>query len=147
MDVRGTIRKIEHQRIYAFELWCWRRLLRVSWTAQKSNLSIVKGINSEYSLQGLMLKLQYFDHLMGRANSLEEILMLGKIEGNDRGWDGWMASLTQWTWVWASSRSWWWTGKPGVLQFMGRKESDMTRWLNNSNNANAWLKSANGTEW
>ena len=94
-----TITKAEHQRIYAFELWCWRRLLRVSWTARRSNLSIRKEINPEYSLQGLMLKL----HLMGRANSLEETLMLGKIEGNDRGWDGWMASLTQWTWVWANS--------------------------------------------
>ena len=83
----------------------------------------LKRINSEYSLEGLMLKLkfQYFGHLMQRADSLEKTLMLGKIEGrrDNRGWDGWMASLTWWTWVWASSRSWWWTGKPGVLQSMG----------------------------
>ena len=90
-----TIKKAEHQRIDAFELWCWRRLLRVPWTARKSNQSILKEINPEYSLEGLMLKLQYFGHLMQRANSLEKTLMLGKIEGrNRRGrqrmrwWDG-----------------------------------------------------------
>ena len=79
-----TIKKnAEHQRTDAFELWCWRRLLRVPWTARRSNQSILKEINPEYSLQGLMLKLklQYFGHLMGRANSLEKNLMLGKIEG------------------------------------------------------------------
>ena len=107
----------------AFELWCWRRLLRVPWTARRSNQSILKEISPEYSLEGLMLKLklQYFGHLMRRTDSgLEKTLMLGKIEGRRRrGWDGWMASLTRWTWVWASSRSWWWTGKPGVLQSMG----------------------------
>ena len=71
----------------------------------------------------LKLKLQYFGHLMPRADSFEKTLMLGKIEGarrrGDRGWDGWMASLTQWTWVWVNSRSWWWTGRPGMLRFMG----------------------------
>ena len=71
----------------------------------------------------LKLKLQYFDHLMQRADSLEKTLMLGKIEGrgrrDDGGWDGWMASLTQWTWVWVDSGIWWWTGRPGVLRFMG----------------------------
>ena len=78
-----TIKKVECQRIDAFELWCWRRLLRVPWTARRSNQSILKGINPEYSLEGLMLKLklQYFGHLMCRANSLEETLMLGKTEG------------------------------------------------------------------
>ena len=78
-----TIKKAEHQRIDAFELWCWRRLFRVPWTARKSNQSILKEINPEYSLEGLMLKLklQYFGHLMGSANSLEKNLMLGKIEG------------------------------------------------------------------
>ena len=80
---------------------------------------ISKGIHPEYSLEGLMLKLQYFDHLMWRAKSLEKALMLGKIEGSDRGWDGWMASMTQWTWVWANSGRWWRTGRPGVLQSMG----------------------------
>ena len=87
MDVRvGTIKKAESQRIDAFELWCWKRLLRVPWTARRSNQSILKEINPEYSLEGLMLKLkfQYFDHLMQRADSFEETLMLGKIEGRQR---------------------------------------------------------------
>ena len=106
-----TIKKAECQRIDAFELWCWRRLLRVPWTARRSNQSILREISPEYSLEGLMLKLklQYFGHLMGRTDSLEKTLMLGKIEGGRRGdnrwWDGWMASPTQWTWVWISSRS------------------------------------------
>ena len=81
-----TIKKAEHQRIYTFELWCWRRLLRVPWTARRSNQSILKEINPKYSLEGLMLKLklQYFDHLMQRANSLEKTLILGKTEGKRR---------------------------------------------------------------
>ena len=79
-----TIKKAEHQRIDAFELWCWRRLLRVPWTARRSNQSVLKEINPEYSLEGLMLKLQYFGHLMQRADSLEKTLMLGKIEGRRR---------------------------------------------------------------
>ena len=116
-----TIKKAERQRIDAFELWCWRRLLRVPWTARRSNQSIWKEISPGCSLEGLMLKLklQYFGHLM--TDSLEKTLILGKIKGrrrrDDRGWDGWMASPTQWTWVWVSSRSWW-TGKPGMLQSM-----------------------------
>ena len=120
----------------AFELWCWRKLLRVPWTEWRSNQSILKGINPEYSLEGLMLKLklQYFGHLIQRAESLPKTLMLGKIEGRRRSggmktWGGWMASLTPWTWVWASSGSWWWTGKPGVLQSMGVTES--WTWLSN----------------
>ena len=80
-----TIKKAEHQRIDAFELGCWRRLLRVPWTERRPNQSILKEINPEYSLEGLMLKLQYFGHLMRRANSLEKTLMLGKIEGGRRG--------------------------------------------------------------
>ena len=120
-----TIKKAELRRIDAFELWCWKRLLRVPWTERRSNQSILNEISPEYSLKGLMLKLklQYFGHLMWRADSFEKTLMLGMIEGrregDDRGWDGWMASLTQWTWVWVNSRSWWWTGRPGMLQFMG----------------------------
>ena len=119
-----TIKKAEGRRIDTFELWCWRRLSSVPWTARRSNQSILKEINPEYSLEGLRLKLklQFFGHLMGRTDSLEKTLMLGKIEGgrrDDRGWDGWMASPTQWTWVWANSGRWWWTGKPGLLQFMG----------------------------
>ena len=83
-----TIKKAEHRRIDAFEVWCWRRLLRVPWTARRSNQSILKEISPEYSLEGLMLKLklQYFGHLMRRADSFEKTLMLGKIEGHRRGW-------------------------------------------------------------
>ena len=121
-----TIKKAEHWRNDAFELWCWRKLLRVPWTARRSNQSILKEISPGYTLEGLMLKLkfQYFGHLMWRTDSFEKTLMLGKIEGRRRRGrqrmrDGWMASPTQWTWVWASSGSWWWTGKPGVLQSMG----------------------------
>ena len=127
-----TIKKAECQRIDAFELWCWRRLLKVPWTARRYNQSILKEISPEYSLEGLMLtlKLQYFGHLMWRTNSLEKTLMLGKIERQrrkgHREWNGWMSSLTLWTWVWASSGSWWWIGKPGVLQSWGCKESDTT---------------------
>ena len=90
-----TIKKAKHQRIDAFELWCWRRLLRVSWTARRSNQSIPKEISPEYSLEGLMLKLklQYFGHLMGRANSLEKTLMLGKIEDRRRRGQQWMRWL------------------------------------------------------
>ena len=81
-----TIKKAEHRRINAFKLWCWRRLLRVPWTARRSNQSTIKEINPEYSLEGLMLmlKLQYFGHLMSQADSLEKILLLGKIEGKRR---------------------------------------------------------------
>ena len=118
-------KKAECWGIDSFELWCWRRLLRVLWTARRSNQSFLKEISSEYSLEGLMFKLnlQYFGHLMWRTDSFEKTLMLGKIEGrrrgDDRGWDSWMASLTQWTWIWVNSGSWWWTGRPGVLQSMG----------------------------
>ena len=119
-----TIKKAEHWRIDAFELWCWRRLLRVPWTSGTSNQSILKDISPGYSLEGLMLKLklQYFGHLMWRGDSLEKTLTLGKIEGgrgrDDSGWDGWMASQIQWTWVWVNSGRWWWTGRPGVLRSM-----------------------------
>ena len=120
-----TIKKAERWRIDAFELWCWRRLLRVPWTARRYNQSILKEISPEYSLEGLMLKLklQYFGCLMWRTDSFGKTLMLGKVEsrrrGDNRGWDGWMASPTQWTWVGVNSGSWWWTGSPGVLQSMG----------------------------
>jgi len=120
-----TVKKAECQRIDAFEVWCWRRLLRVPWTARRSNQSILKEISPECSLEGLMLKLklQYFGHLIWTADSFEKTLMLGGIGGRrrgyDRGWDSWMASPTRWTWVWVDSRTWWWTRRPGVLQFMG----------------------------
>ena len=86
MDVSWTVKKAERQRIDAFELWCWRRLLRVPWTARRSNQSIITEISPEYSLEGpmLKLKLQHFGHLMGRADSFEKTLMLGKIEGRRR---------------------------------------------------------------
>ena len=94
-----TVKKAERQRIYAFELWCWRRLLRVPWTVRRSNQSILKEISPEYSLEGLMLKLklQYFSHLMRRTDSLEKTLMLGKIEGRRRrGWHRmrWLDGIT-----------------------------------------------------
>ena len=130
-----TIKKAECWRIDAFELWCWRRLLRVPWTARRSNQSNLKEICPEYSLEGLMLKLklQYFGHLMGRTDSLEETLMLGKIEGRRRRgrqrmrW--WMASLTRCTWVWASSRS---DGQGSLACYSpwGHEESDTTEQLN-----------------
>jgi len=117
-----TVKKAEHWRIDAFELWCWRRLLRVPWTARKSNQSILKEISPGCSLEALMLKLklQYFGHLMThwkRPWCWEGLGARG--EGDDRGWDGWMAPPTRWTWVWVNSGSWWWTGRPGVLWFMG----------------------------
>ena len=120
-----TIEKAEHWRIDAFSLWCCRRFLWVPWTSRRSNQSILKEISPEYSLEGLMLKLklQYFGHLMWKTDSLEKTLMLGKIEGRRRrGWQKikyWIASPTQWTWVSVNSGSWWWTGRPGMLQFMG----------------------------
>ena len=116
-----TINKVGHQRIDAFELWCWRRLLRVPWTVRRSIQSILQKISPEYSLERLMLKLklQYFSHLMRRADSFEKALILGKIEGRRRtGWQRirWLDGITdQWTWVWVNSGSWWCTGKHGVL--------------------------------
>ena len=200
-----TVKKAERQRINAFELWCWRRLLRVPWTSRRSNQSILKEISPGCSLEGLMLKLkfQYFGHLIWRADSFEKNLMLGKIEGrrrrgwqrmrwldgitysmgmglvrlhqlvmdreawrsvvhgvtksrtqqsdwtelnwcwerlkageegDDRGWGASMASPTRWKWVWASSGSWWWTGKCGMLQSMGSQRvrhnwaTELTDW-------------------
>ena len=120
-----TIKKAKHQRIDAFELWCWKRLLRVPWTARRSNQSILKEINPEYSLEGLILKLklQYFGHLMPIADSLEKSLMLGKIEGRRRRGHQrtrlLMLSSIQWTWTWAKFGTWWGTGRPGMLKSMG----------------------------
>ena len=106
-----TIKKAESRRIDAFELWCWKSLLRAPWTARRSNQSILKQISPEYSLEGLMLKLQYFGHLMWITDSLEKTLMLGKFEGRRRRgrqrMDCWMTSPRPWTWVWVVSRSWW----------------------------------------
>ena len=124
-----TIKKAESQWIDDFELWCWRRLLRVPWTARRSNQLILKEISPEYSLEGLMLKLKlkHFGHLMRRTDSFEKTLMLGKIEGrgkgDGRGWDGWMASWTWWTWVWVNSGSWWWREGLVCCSPWSRKES------------------------
>ena len=117
-----TVKKAERRRIDAFELWRWRRLLRVPWTVRRSKQSILKEVSPEYSVEGLMLKLklQYFGHLMWRTDSLEKTLILEWLKvRDDRGWDGWMTSPMGWAWVWASSGIWWWTGKPDVLQSMG----------------------------
>ena len=126
-----TIKKAECQRIGAFKLWCWRRLLRVPWTARRSNQSILKETSTRCSLEGLMLKLklQYFGHLMWRIDSSPwcwERFKAGR-EGDDRGWDGCMVSPTRWTLVWASCRSWWWTGRPGALQSMGSQSRTRLR--------------------
>ena len=119
-----TIKKAECRRIDASELWCWRRLLRVPWSARRSNQSILKEISFEYSLEGLMLKLQHFVHLMRRVNSVEKTLMPGKTGQEQKGvtedeMDGSHHQINQWTWVWVNSGSWWWTGRACVLWFMG----------------------------
>ena len=115
-----TVKKAERWRVDAFELWCWRRLLRVPWTARRSNQFILKEISPGCFVEGLMLKLkiQYFGYLMWSFDSFVKTLMLGKIEARRRGWQDEM--------VWWHHQlnghefgSWWWTGQPGVLQFMG----------------------------
>ena len=120
-----TIKKADHLRTDAFELWCWWRLLRVPRTVRRSNQSILKEISLEYSLEGQMLKLK-LQYLTTWCKELthwkrpwcwERLKARG--EGDNREWDCWMASPTRWTWVWASSGNWWWTGKPGTLQSMG----------------------------
>ena len=149
-----TIRKAECRRIDAFELWCWRRLLRVPWTARRSNQSILKESSPGCSLEGLMLKLkvQYFGHLMWKADSFKrpwcwERLKAGR-EGDDRGWDGWMASPTQWTWVWVDSGIWWRTGVPGMLQFM-RSQRVGHKWATELNwsRTKEPLDEGEGVEW
>ena len=139
-----TIKKAECQRIDAFELWCWRRLLRVPWTARRSNQSILKEISPEYSLEGLMWSWNSNTlatwckelTLLKRPWCWEKLRAGG--EGDYRGWDGWMASPTRWTWVWVDSGSWWWTGRPGMLRFMGsqRVRHDWATELNWSDNSN-----------
>ena len=134
-----TIKKAECQRIDAFELWCWRRLLKDPWTARRSNQSILKEISPEHSLEELILKLklQYFGPWCEELTHWKrpwcwERLKAGR-EGDDRGWDGWMATVTQWTWVWVNSGSSWRTGKLVCYSPWGGKESDTTDRLNNNN--------------
>ena len=133
----STIKKTENQRIDAFKLWCWRRLLKVCWTARRSNQSTLKEINPEYSLEELMLrlKLQYFGHLMQRANSLEKTLMLGKIEGRERrgvtedemvGWHHWLNGH-EFEQTLGDSEG---QGSLVCCSPQGHKELDMTEWLN-----------------
>ena len=118
-----TIEKAECWRIDAYELWCWRKLLRVSWTSRRSNLSIIKEISPEYSLKWQVLKLQYFGHLIQRTDSLEKTLMLAKIEGTrnrELQTMRWLEDITDLKdMIWASSESLWWTENGGVLQPMG----------------------------
>ena len=141
MDVSWTMRKAEPWRTDAFELLCWRRLLRVPWTARISNQSILKEISPEYSFEGLMLN--WSSNTL--ATWCEELThwerpwcreRLKAREGDNRGWDGSMVSPTRWTWVWAGSGSWWWTGKPGMLQSMGSQSvrhdwATELKWLTN----------------
>ena len=128
-------KKAEHWRIDAFELWCWRIFLRVPLTSRRSNQSILKEISPEYSLEGLMLKLklQYLTTWCEELTHLKRLwwerLKVGG-EEDDKGWDGWMASLMLWTWVWVGSKSWWWTGKPGALQSVGLQRVGTTEQLN-----------------
>ena len=143
-----TIKKAECWRIDAFELWCWRRLLRVPSPARRSNQSILKEISPGISLEGMMLKLK-FQYL---ATSCEELTHWKRLwcseglgaggEGDDRGWDGWMASLTRWTWVWMNSESWWWTGRPCVLRFMGSHRV-RHNWETELNSTDTWMVRGN----
>ena len=120
-----TVKKAECWRIDAFELWCWRGLLRVPWTTRRSNQSILKEISPGCSLEGMMLKLklQYFGHLMRRVDSLEKTLMLGRVGGRRRRGQKkmrWLDGITDSIDVsWVNFGSWWWTGSPGMLRFMG----------------------------
>ena len=133
-----TVNEAECQRIDALKLWCWRRLLKVPWTTKRSNQSILREINPDYSLERLMLKLnlQYFAHLMWTDDLLEKSLMMGKIEGRRRRGHQrmrWLGGITDAiTWTWANSRRWW--GRGGLMCFSpwGLKESEMTGWLNNT---------------
>ena len=143
-----TMKKAEHWRIHAFELWCWRRLLKVPWTARRSNQSIQKEISSEYihwkawcrswNSNILAILCEELTHWK-RPWCLERLKAEG--EGDDRGWDSWMASLMWWTWVWVSSGSWWWTGKPGVLQSV-RSQRVQHDWVTELNWISFWVPSS-----
>ena len=130
------VKKADCQSIDVFEMWYWRRLLRVPWTARRSNQSILNEISPGCSLEGMMLRLmlQYFGHSCEELTHWKRPWCWERLgaggEGDDREWDGSMASLTPWTWVWASSGSWWWTGKSGVLQSVGLQRVGHTEQLN-----------------
>ena len=127
-----SIKKAEDWRIDAFKLWCWRRPLRVPWTARNSSQSILKEISPGCSLEGLMLKLkiQYFVNPDERSWLIWKYPDAGKDWGQEeKGWDGWMASPTQWTWAWVDSSSWWWIGRHGMVQFMGsQSQTKLGNW-------------------
>ena len=122
--IRRLWRRVSAEELMLLNCGVGEDSLRVPWTARRSNQSVLKEMSPGISLEGMMLKLklQYFGHLMRRVDSLEKTLSWEGLgaggEGDDRGWDGWMASLTWRTWVWVNSGSWWWTGRPGVLRFM-----------------------------
>ena len=145
--------ELDYKESWAPKNWCfwtvcWRRLLRVPWTARRSKQFILKEISPECSLEGLMLKLklQYFGDLMWKLTHLKrprcwERLKVGG-EGDNRGGDGWKASLTQWTWVWVNSRRWWWTGRPGMLQSMGWQRVGL-HWVTKLNWTDEWFRHYN----
>ena len=144
-----TVKKTEHWRIDVFELRFWRRLLRVPWTARRSNQSVLKETSPGCSLEGLILKLK----LHTLATSCKELTHWKRPwcweglgaggEGDNRGWDGWMASPTQCTWVWVNSGSWWWTGRPGMLWLMGLQSQT---WLSDWTKLN-WISAYWTNEW
>ena len=147
-----TIKNAEYRRIDAFKLWCWRRLLRLPWTARRSNQSILKEINPEYSLDGLMLKLQYSDHLnrKKRADSFEKTLTLGKSEGRKRRGQKrmrWLDGITESMDMSLSKLwSWWWAEKPGVLQSMGSQRFGQD-WATELTASQHWEARRGGCHW
>ena len=143
-----TIKKAEHRRIDAFELWCWRRFLRIPWTAWRSNQSVLRRLvpgvhwkNWCWSWNFNILATWCKELTHWKKTWCWERLK-AREEGDDRGWDGWMASPTAWTWVWESSRSWWWPGKPGVLQSMRSQRVGHNR----TTELNWWYSDAAGWE-
>ena len=133
--VSWTVKKAECHRIDDFELWGWRRLLRVPWTAGRSNQSILKEISPGCSLEEQMLKLK-FQYLATWCKEMTHLKrpwrwerLKARGQWDNRGWDGWMSSPTRWTWVWVNSGSWWWTGRPGMLQSMGLQRVRHDKWL------------------
>ena len=151
-----TVKKAECRRIDAFELWCWRKFLWVPWTAGRSNQSILKEISPGCSLEGMMLKLkfEYFGPPHSKSWFIGKDSDAGRNWGaggkeDKRGWDAWMASPTRWTWVWVNSGSWWWTGRPGALQFMGLQSvgHDWVTELNWSLRYMMWWYTAKIAKW